>query len=90
MDENQLKENEAAIRRLENMGKYLCPECGYHGRPKTRGGRLFRAVGYASIVIPIFSWLLPYLEEDDEVCCKKCGAELSSEDYSAGMNYTPS
>ena len=74
-------------RRLDNMGKNLCPKCGYHGEAKIRGGKRFRAAFYASIVIPIFSWLLPYLPEGDEVCAK-CGAKLSSEDYSAGMDYT--
>lgn len=49
---------------------------------------LFGAAVWASIVIPIFSWILPYLPEGDDVCAK-CGAKLSLEDHSAGMNYTP-
>ncbi len=88
MNERELKEHEASMRRLENMGKYLCPKCGHHGKAKTQRSKGFRAAFYASIVVPIFSWLLPYLSEGDEVCAK-CGAKLSSDDYSAGMNYTP-
>ena len=77
------------MRRLDNMGKYLCPKCGHHGEPKTQGGKRFSAAFWTSIAIPIFSWLLPYLPEGEPVCAK-CKTKLSSEDYSAGMNYTPS
>ncbi len=89
MNEREKRELEASKHRLDNMGKYLCPKCGYHGAPRIREGKCWLAVFYVAIIIPIFFWLLAFFPEGDKVCAK-CGAELSSEDHSAGMNYTAS
>lgn len=88
MNEREPKTREATLRGLDNIGKYLCAKCGYHGYAKLRGAKLASVVAGASLFLPMLGWLLPDLPDGDFVC-PKCGTEFSSEDYEAGYNYTP-